>query len=223
MDKNEYAVKQYFALDADWLILSAMNKEVLQNIITIAERLPTDGHALGQKDVADIISPAQWTVCYDWFNSNAKKYVLVGSNELTALGEDKKKVLMSMLCDLRSEIERKEYDRTLNNQVLTDTLKHNKTTRRIAWLSFVISVLALVLPYITKSCGNQLFPRQQCLMNDSIPASLSPFAHDNEDSRAKSSTDSFANAVSTRETCTTLTFSRQIDTVQSSTVQGAGQ
>lgn len=146
MDKNGYAVKQYFALGADWLILFAMNKEVLQNIITIAERLPTDGHSLCQKDVADIINTGQWIVCFEWFDDNARDCVIpYKDHTIQAKSSVTKETLLARLSNIAKEVGKSDYERKLNIRVMEDTLKHNRTTRLIAWLAFGVSILALLV------------------------------------------------------------------------------
>lgn len=123
-----------------------MDKGTIQNIIAIAERLPTDGHSLSDRDVSDIMSKSEWIVSFDWFKANAKEnIVLYQDGSIQAKSSIQKGVLLARLADYNKEIEKAEYDRELNNKVLTDTLRHNRITRLIAWLAFAVSILALAV------------------------------------------------------------------------------
>lgn len=131
-----------------------MDKETIQNIIAIAERLPTDGHSLSEKDVSDIMGKAQWIVCRDWLLANAKECIVFYSGgEMQVKSSIQKSVLLARLENYRKEVEKIENDRELNNKVLADTLKHNRITRLIAWLAFAVSILALAVsifvPFLT--------------------------------------------------------------------------
>lgn len=123
-----------------------MDKETIQNIIAIAERLPTDGHSLSEKDVSDIMDKAQWIVGHDWLKANAKECIIFYSGgEIQVKSSIQKGILLARLEDYRKEVEKAEYDRELNNKVLKNTLKHNRITRLIAWLAFGVSILALLV------------------------------------------------------------------------------
>lgn len=135
-----------------------MDKETIQNIIAIAEWLPTDGHSLSDKDVSDIMDKAQWIVCFDWFKANAKENVMLCQDgAIQAKSSVQKGVLLARLESYRKEVEKAEYDRELNNKVLNDTLRHNRITRLIAWLAFVVSICALAVsifvPLLTDSAN----------------------------------------------------------------------
>ena len=122
-----------------------MDLETINRIIAIAERLPTDGHSLRQMDVADIMSAEQWIVCYEWIDRNARDCIIPSSDGTMLVKSCKtKEVLLAQLNHLRDEVKQAEHDRDLNNQVLADTLKNNRTTRSIAWISLVVSILALL-------------------------------------------------------------------------------
>lgn len=122
-----------------------MDLDTINRTIAIAERLPTDGHSLRQKDVADVVDAEQWIVCYEWIDRNARDCIIPGSDGTLLVKSGKtKEVLLAKLNHLHNEVERAEHDRELNNQVLSDTLKNNRTTRCIAWISLVVSILALL-------------------------------------------------------------------------------
>lgn len=122
-----------------------MDLDTINRIIAIAERLPTDGHSLRQKDVTDIMDAERWIVCYEWIDHNARDCIIPSSDGTLLVKSVKtKEVLLAKLHHLRDKVKRAEHDRKLNNQVLADTLKNNRTTRRIAWISLVVSILALL-------------------------------------------------------------------------------
>lgn len=122
-----------------------MDLETINRIIAIAERLPTDGHSLTDKDVSDIMSKAEWIVCYDWYKANAKDCVILYQDQsIQSKSSVQKNVLLARLENYRKEVGKADYDRELNNKVLTDTLKHNRITRLIAWLAFGVSILAIL-------------------------------------------------------------------------------
>lgn len=123
-----------------------MDIETIHNIIAIAERLPTDGHSLSDKGVSDIMDKAQWIVCHDWLKANVKECIVFYSGgEMQVKSSIQKGVLLARLESYRKEVEKAENDRELNNEVLMDTLKHNRITRLIAWLAFGVSILALAV------------------------------------------------------------------------------
>lgn len=122
-----------------------MDLETINRIIAIAERIPTDGHSLHQKDVADIMDAEQWIICYGWIDRNARDFIIPSSDgTLLVKSRKTKEVLLAKLNHLHNEVEKAENDRELNNQVLADTLKNNRTTRYIAWISLIVSILALL-------------------------------------------------------------------------------
>ncbi len=132
-----------------------MDLETINNIIAIAERLPTDGHSLRQKDVADIMGAEKWIVCYEWIDRNARDCIIPsGDGTLLVKNGKTKEVLLAKLNHIHSEAERTEHDRELNNQVLADTLKNNRTTRCIAWISLAVSILALLASVVVSLLNN---------------------------------------------------------------------
>jgi len=202
-----------------------LDKTTIEKIIAIAERLPTDGHPLRHIDVSDVVSRSQWYVCYEWFAGNAKRYVISGSNELTAISNASKDTLLEKLRLTCAEIEQAESDRELNNQVPADTLHNNKVTRKIAWLSLIVAIVALGISVILPCCTHSeaSSTEQQCFRNDStclISASvLSEFEYVvSEPNRAKSLMLISDSSLSTRFICATLTSSKRIVAVSSSTL-----
>ena len=127
-------------------------KDVLKNLLGITERLSDTGHSLSQQNVADIISEDQWKVCYEWFCVNARQYVIAGTNKLTAINGKTKEALLAKLHLLYEEAEQVNFDRNLNNEVLFDTLKTNRNTRIVAWISLAVSILALAASVLVPLC-----------------------------------------------------------------------
>lgn len=200
-----------------------MDKTTIENIIAITERLPTDGHALRQEDMADVMSRSQWNVCYEWLAANAKRYILSGSDMLTAISEVSRKNFLEQLHLIHKDIERAEHDRNLNNKVLEDTLHNNKVTRKIAVCSLIVSIAALIVSIAIPCCSHSSDSpgEQQRRRNDStlaMSASVLSYPEyvDTAPNRAKSAMLISDSIRSTRLICATLISSKSIVAVSSS-------
>lgn len=200
-----------------------MDTVTICNIITIVERLSTDGSSLVYSDVAALLTRPQWDVCYEWLCLNAKRYVSLGSQRITALSAQRKEALLERLRLLRNDAEQMSYDRELNNQVLEDSLHNNKVTRRIAICSLAISLATLIISVVPR-CSHSASSsgEQHCFRKDSTffisrSVQLESGKADTAPNFAKSLTVISDSSRNTRLMCDTLISSMSIVAVLSST------
>lgn len=101
------------------------------------------------KTVSDKLDMTAWQKVYHWFSEhdvhNRVRIVVVGSNQITKCNtialNSLKEDIYNRLHYLYSEADEKE----LEHKIKEDTLKNNRVTRLISWLSLIISFVALIL------------------------------------------------------------------------------
>lgn len=132
-----------------------MDKNLINILLIIIDYLQSH-EEVKFNNVSDVLSLSDWQKGYGWLSEhqsyNNIRMVVTGSNQIT---RGNNTALLSLKKDLENDLnilENQEEEHKLEIELKKDTLRNNKITRIISYISIFISAGAFILS-LCKSCS----------------------------------------------------------------------
>ena len=132
-----------------------MDKNLINILLIIIDYLQSH-EEVKFNNVSDVLSLSDWQKGYGWLSEhhsyNNIMMVVTGSNQIT---RGNNTALLSLKKDLENDLnilENQEEEHKLEIELKKDTLRNNKITRIISYISILISAGAFILS-LCKSCS----------------------------------------------------------------------
>ncbi len=122
--------------------------KLLKAIFIVVNKLIEKEHVTFQT-VEDKLDASSWQKVYHWFSEhvvyNGFRIAVVGSNQLTKGNTIALNTLKDDIYNQINKLNSEAEERELDFKIKEDTLKNNRVTRLISWLSLIISLVSLLL------------------------------------------------------------------------------
>lgn len=132
-----------------------MDKNLINILLIIIDYLQSH-EEVKFNNLSDVLNLSDWQKGYGWLSEhhsyNNIRMVVTGSNQITRCNNT---ALLSLKRDLENDLnllEKQEEEHKLEIELKKDTLRNNKITRNISYISILISAGAFILS-LCKSCS----------------------------------------------------------------------